>query len=107
VRRAASRIGPSETAFALRGDSYVICMVAAWDGSKVSQPHQHIAWTRACWKALEPFTSSGVYVNFLGQEGEERVRAAYAGNYQRLRTLKQRYDPANFFHHNQNIKPAQ
>lgn len=46
------------------------------------------------------------YVNYLGQEGEERVRAAYGGNYQRLRTLKSKYDPGNFFHLNQNIKPG-
>jgi FAD/FMN-containing dehydrogenase len=106
VHGAASRVGPSETAFALRGDSYVICIVAAWDDGEVSQPHQHMAWTHACWKALEPLTSSGVYVNFLGQEGEGRVRAAYGVNYERLVALKNRYDPTNFFALNQNIKPT-
>ena len=105
VHGAASRVVPSETAFALRGDSYVICIVAAWNDGEVSQPHRHIAWTRACWKALEPFTSSGVYVNFLGQEGEGRVQAAYGVNYERLVALKNTYDPSNFLHLNQNIKP--
>ena len=106
VHGAASRVGPTETAFALRGESYVICIVAAWDDGEASQPHRHSAWTRACWKALEPFASSGVYVNFLGNEGEGRVRAAYGVNYERLVALKNRYDPTNFFTLNQNITPT-
>jgi FAD binding domain/Berberine and berberine like len=103
VHGAASRVGPTETAFALRGDSYVISIVAAWDDGEADR---HIVWTRACWKALEPFTSSGVYVNFLGNEGEGQVRAAYGVNYERLVTLKNRYDPTNLFALNQNIKPT-
>ena len=103
VHGAASRVGPTETAFALRGESYVICMVAAWDGG---EGHRHIAWTRACWRAIEPFANSGVYINFLGNEGEERVRASYGVNYERLVALKNRYDPTNFFALNQNIKPT-
>jgi hypothetical protein len=106
VHGAACRVGPTETAFALREESYVICMVAAWDDSEASQTDQHIGWTRACWRAMEPFASSGVYVNFLGDEGEGRVRAAYGANYERLVALKNRYDPTNLFALNQNIKPA-
>jgi len=105
VHGAASRVCPVETAFALRGESYVICVVAAWDDSEASQPHRHMAWTRACWRALEPFASGGVYVNFLGQEGEGRVRATYGVNYERLVALKSRYDSTNFFALNQNITP--
>jgi hypothetical protein len=103
VHGAASRVGPTETAFAQRGESYVICMIAAWDGGQASQ---HMVWTRACWKALEQYATSGVYVNFLGQEEEGRVRAAYGVNYQRLVALKNTYDPCNVFHLNQNIKPT-
>ncbi len=55
---------------------------------------------------MEPFASSGVYVNFLGNEGEGRVRASYGVNYERLVALKDRYDPTNFFALNQNIKPT-
>jgi hypothetical protein len=47
----------------------------------------------------------GVYVNFLGEEGADRVREAYGGNYERLAAVKQAYDPTNFFHVNQNIPP--
>jgi Berberine and berberine like len=106
IHGAASRVGPTETAFALRGESYVICMVAAWDGREGSQMNQHIEWTRTFWWAMEPFASSGVYVNFLGNESEGRVRASYGVNYARLAALKKRYDPGNFFQFNQNIKPA-
>jgi FAD/FMN-containing dehydrogenase len=55
---------------------------------------------------MEPFLEQGVYVNYLGDEGEGRVRAAYGANYQRLAALKQKYDPANLFRMNQNIAPA-
>ncbi len=103
VHGAAARVGPTETAFALRGESYVISILAAWDDGEA---HRHIAWTRACWRAMEPFASSGVYVNFLGNEGEGRVRASYGVNYERLVALKNRYDPTNFFALNQNIKPT-
>ena len=103
VHGAASRVGSTETAFALRGDSYVICMVAAWDGDEADR---HSAWTRASWKALEPFGSLGVYVNILGQEGEGQVRAAYGVNYERLVSLKNQYDPTNLFALNQNITPT-
>ena len=55
---------------------------------------------------LAPFASRGVYVNFLGNEEEERERAAYGVNYERLVALKHRYDPTNFFSRNQNIRPT-
>ena len=103
VHGAACRVDPDEMAFALRDESYVISIVAAWD---VGEGKRHIAWTRAFWRALEPFTSSGVYVNFLGNEGEGRVRAAYGINYEQLVALKNRYDPTNLFRLNQNIKPT-
>jgi FAD/FMN-containing dehydrogenase len=103
IHGAASRVSPSETAYALREESYVISVLAAWDGGEAQR---HIAWTRACYKALSPFASSGVYVNFLGNEGEERVRAAYGVNYERLVALKNTYDPTNFFSLNQNIRPT-
>ena len=74
VHGAATRVDPTKTAFVLRGESYVICMLAAWDDGEVQR---HRAWTHACWRAIEPFGNSGVYVNFLGNEGEGRIRASY------------------------------
>ena len=103
VHGAASRVDSTETAFALRGEAYVICMLAAWDEGEADQ---HRIWTCASWKALEPDARLGVYVNFLDNGGEDQVRAAYGGNYKRLVALKNRYDPTNFFALNQNIPPT-
>ncbi len=55
---------------------------------------------------MTPFSTGAVYVNDLEDEGEERVRAGYGANYQRLQATKQRYDPTNLFRVNQNIRPA-
>ena len=66
---------------------------------------QNIRWTRDFWEAIHPVSNGGVYVNFLGNEGEERVRAAYgAAKYTRLVALQNQYDPTNLFCLNQNIK---
>jgi FAD/FMN-containing dehydrogenase len=70
------------------------------------EAERYIGWTRQFWSAMQPFSTGGVYVNFLDQdEGASRVRAAYGPNYERLLSLKQHYDPTNFFELNQNIKP--
>ncbi len=62
---------------------------------------------RDYWEAVHPFNLAGAYPNFMmDDEGEARVRAAYGDNYQRLATLKKKYDPANLFRVNQNIRPA-
>jgi hypothetical protein len=58
------------------------------------------------WTAMRPFSTGAVYVNNLGDEGEDRVRAAYGPNYQKLVTLKNKYDPENLFRLNQNIRPT-
>jgi hypothetical protein len=64
------------------------------------------SWTIGYWEALHPFSAGGAYVNFMMDEGQERVQATYKGNYARLAAVKARYDPTNFFHVNQNIRPA-
>ena len=64
-------------------------------------------WTRDYWQAVHPFNLNSAYPNFMwDDEGEERVKAAYGNNYQRLATLKKKYDPGNLFRVNQNIRPA-
>ncbi len=66
----------------------------------------NIAWTREL-SAMKPFTTGRVYVNYIGDEGEDRVVAAFGPQgYARLQALKDRYDPANLFRSNQNIKPS-
>jgi len=63
-------------------------------------------WTRDYWEELHPTSAGGAYVNFMMEEGQERVRSSYRGNHQRLAEVKRRYDPENVFHVNQNIRPA-
>lgn len=53
-----------------------------------------------------PYSAGGAYVNFMMDEGQDRVQATYRGNYERLAEIKRKYDPTNFFHVNQNIRPA-
>jgi FAD/FMN-containing dehydrogenase len=62
-------------------------------------------WCKDYWEALHPYSAGGAYVNFMMDEGQERIQATYRDNYARLAEVKNRYDPANLFHVNQNIKP--
>jgi hypothetical protein len=63
-------------------------------------------WTVDYWEALHPYSAGGAYVNFMMDEGQERVQATYRGNYARLAAIKEKYDPDNVFRVNQNIRPA-
>jgi hypothetical protein len=101
---AVARVGEDETAFGGRsaGHTFNITAVTA-TGEGFDQERE---WVRNFWSALEPYHTS-VYVNFLMEEGEERIRQAYgAKKYDRLKALKRRYDPDNFFRLNQNIRPT-
>ena len=101
---AASRVEPTETAFAHRREQYDLIIPSIWIDPADSE--KNIKWTRELWEAMQPFVEQTVYVNNLGEEGDERVRAAYGPNYERLAALKNKYDPTNFFRLNQNIKPT-
>lgn len=101
---AVSRVGPDETAFNGRNVGYTFNINGNTE-SAVGFDEER-AWARAYWSALSPHHTS-VYVNFLMEEGEERIRQAYgAGKYDRLKALKRKYDPRNFFRLNQNISPG-
>jgi len=65
-----------------------------------------IEWARKYWDDLHPYSAGGSYVNFMMEEGQERIKATYRDNYGRLAAIKQKYDPGNFFCVNQNIRPA-
>ena len=93
------------TAFAHRDKQYMMSVFDSW--SDPAQTEAEHDWVQRYWQALSPHTS-GSYVNFLfAQEGEERIRGSYApSTYHRLAELKQRYDPSNVFHLNQNIAPS-
>jgi hypothetical protein len=101
---AVSRVGEDETAFAGRQAGHTFNITSITEGREGFEEER--AWARGFWSALEPFHTT-VYVNFLMEEGEERVREAYgAQKYDQLRELKRRWDPDNFFHLNQNIRPG-
>ena len=100
---AASRVSPDATAFGLRDELWNLDIIGQW--LEPSERDHHIQWVREGWNALEPYATGGVYVNHLGEDESERVRAAFGNNYERLVAVKQKYDPTNFFRLNQNIKP--
>jgi len=103
IHGAASRVAPDATAYPHRGGLHM-GIYSLWDD--VGQNEPNVAWVRETWAALQPCAAGGVYVNELGDdEGDDRVRQAYVGNYARLATIKARYDPDNLFHINANIKP--
>jgi FAD/FMN-containing dehydrogenase len=99
----ASRVDSAATAFAHRAQQYDCSILSQW--ANPADTERNISWTREFFAAMEPFMERGVYANNLGDEGEDRVRAAYGANYDALTALKTRYDPTNLFHLNQNIKP--
>jgi len=102
---AVARVGPDDTAFGDRTGATIYNVVANW--TDVGEDEAQTAWARSFFDGLEPFSTSTVYVNFLGEEGADRIRAAYgAEKYDRLAQLKKKYDPENFFRSNQNIQPA-
>jgi FAD binding domain-containing protein/berberine-like enzyme len=101
---AVGRVGVEDTAFRHRDVAYDIAILGEWSDPETSAVN--IQWVREVASKTEPFATGGVYVNFLGEDGEEQVKAAYGSHFQRLVALKRKYDPSNFFHLNQNIKPT-
>lgn len=94
-----------DSAYVHRSAPYLINVMAMWADPQDSDGQ--VAWARELWSALRPFSAGGVYVNFLSDEGADRVKAAYdPQTYRKLATLKKKYDPENFFHLNQNIQPS-
>ena len=102
VHGAAARVGPAQTAFPHRKSQYDFEVLSQWTGDTKSE--ENVQWTRKLYESMQPFLERGVYVNSLGEEGEDRVRAAYGQNFDRLVELKRKYDPTNFFRLNQNIR---
>jgi hypothetical protein len=103
---AVERVPEEATAFAHRQQPYLVLVLGLWL-DPAEDAERHSAWTEALWQAVRD-EGDGVYVNFLQEEGADRVRDAYPpATYERLAAIKRRYDPGNFFHFNQNISPAQ
>jgi len=101
---AANHVGESDTAFAQRRAEYDVGIMAQW--TSPAEAEQHTAWARAFSDALKPHSSHAWLLNFVGEENQDTIRAAFGNNYDRLAQLKKKYDPTNFFSLNQNVKPA-
>jgi len=101
---AANRVAADATAYAHRDVEFVMNVHGRWDTAE--QDDACVSWSRAFFEAARPYASGGVYVNFMSEDESDRVAAAYGPNYERLARIKQRYDPDNLFHLNQNIRPA-
>ncbi|RKH61007.1 FAD-binding oxidoreductase [Corallococcus llansteffanensis] len=104
VDGAVHRVGPDDTAFSFRDARWSEVIVGV-DPSP-ERAEEITSWTKAYWDALHPYSAGGAYVNFMMEEGQDRVQATYRDNYARLVEVKNRYDPTNLFHINQNIRPA-
>jgi uncharacterized protein (TIGR03086 family) len=104
VDGAAHRVGPHDTAFSYRDANFAEVIVGfspdAADADRLK------SWVAEYWDAVHPYSAGGAYVNFMMDEGVDRIRATYRDNYDRLAQIKRKYDPDNLFHVNQNIKPA-
>ncbi len=104
VNGAASRVSNKDTAWSYRDATWA--MVMAGVDPDPANKEKITAWTKQYWEALHPYSAGGAYVNFMMDEGEDRVKATYRDNYERLVTIKNKYDPDNLFKVNQNIKPS-
>lgn len=103
---AVNRVGPDETAFPERGAAFNVALVGSC--SDEADQERCRTWVRGVYDALQPFSTGGVYVNYLGVDDDaERVLAAFGTNYERLAGIKQKFDPDNLFRANQNISPRQ
>lgn len=101
---AMTRVGVADTAFPHRRAGFNLLFLTQW--ANPADTERCIAWTRESYAAMRPFAASGRYVNYLdNDEGGDPVAEAYGPNYARLKQLKTKYDPTNFFHMNQNITP--
>ena len=103
VDGAVSRVGRHETAFSYRDAKWSMVIVGV--DPDPANAEKITTWTKDYWAALHPYSLGGAYVNFMMDEGIDRVKATYRDNYDRLLEIKRKYDPNNFFRINQNIVP--
>ncbi|HWU38875.1 MAG TPA: FAD-binding oxidoreductase [Candidatus Acidoferrum sp.] len=104
INGAASRVKNNATPWCYRDAVWAQVMVGV--DPDPANKERISAWAKDYWTALHPYSAGGAYVNFMMEEGDDRIRATYGRNYARLAKVKKRYDPTNLFRVNQNIKPA-
>ena len=103
INGAASRVKKGATAWWHRDANWTEVIVGV--DPDPAKKEEISAWAKEYWSALHPYSAGGSYINFMMDEGEERIRATYGKNYKRLAKIKKRYDPGNLFRVNQNIRP--
>ena len=103
INGAAQRVGPDETAFGHRDATFAPVIAGMWPDP--AQNEANTAWVKDYYEATAPHSEEGGYVNFAASDDQDRVRANYGTNYERLLEVKRHYDPDNLFRNNQNIKP--
>ena len=101
---AVHRVASDATAFAYRDANFATVIAGMWPDPADNEAN--IAWVRDYYAATAPHSEKGGYVNFLSGDDQDKIRANYRGNYDRLVDLKRKYDPANLLHLNQNISPS-
>jgi FAD/FMN-containing dehydrogenase len=99
-----NRNNHGSTAYSHRDINYVLNVHGRWDDA--ADDEKCIGWSRDFFNDSAPYSTGGVYINFMTEEETDRVSAAFGSSYDRLKKIKQKYDPANFFRLNQNIKPG-
>jgi len=101
---AVHRVGKNDTAFSYRD----VRWSAVYGGidPDPANAERISEWTKEYWAALHPYSAGGAYVNFMMDEGQERIKATYRDNFERLVAIKNEYDPTNIFRVNQNIRPT-
>jgi FAD/FMN-containing dehydrogenase len=104
INGAAHRVGKNDTPWSYRDATWAQVIVGV--DPDPANKDRISAWAKEYWDAVHPYSAGGAYVNFMMDEGEDRVKASYKGNYERLVTIKNKYDPTNLFRVNQNIKPT-
>jgi len=103
INGACHRVAPGATAFAYRNARYATVIAGMWPDP--AENEKNIKWVKGYYKALEPHSLKGGYVNFMAGDDQDRIKDNYGPNYDRLVSIKRTYDPANLFHMNQNIRP--
>jgi FAD/FMN-containing dehydrogenase len=101
---AVHRVADDETAFSHRDANWSAVFYGV--DPDPANAERITEWTKEYWAALHPYSAGGAYVNFMMDEGQERIKATYRDNFERLAAIKHEYDPTNLFRGNQNIRPA-